>query len=153
MTEIKTDELARNAARNAIARHIEEMEPEAEGGYLADRLLNDIITTVTWETGVNAAGVPVRRYVLRGEWEVDPAPPVHFPRKGDVVAFLPEHDEDVATSGLGVVPAGSEWVVRSVPVINRTRQYALLFITQPEWPQGSYITATSKTVRIVRRTS
>jgi len=68
----RTDKTARDAALNAIAAHVEQEEPEAQGDYCATRLLDDLITSVTWERDVNANGVPVRRYVLRGAWEVDP---------------------------------------------------------------------------------
>jgi hypothetical protein len=36
--------------------------------------------TVTWERTVDEHGQPVRRYVLRGEWEVDPEPPTGKPQ-------------------------------------------------------------------------
>ena len=45
-----------------------------------------------WETDINANGVPVRRYVLRGEWEVDPQPPAYVPLPGDVVRFADRRD-------------------------------------------------------------
>lgn len=108
MTEVKTpgapetDVLARNAARNAIAAHIENMEPEAEGGYLADLLLNDLIEAVTWERDVNSAGVAVRRYVLRGEWEVDPTAKTAQIVRGDVVIYQDRRDD------------GREWTVENV---------------------------------------
>lgn len=68
----RTDEIARNVALHAIADHIRCEDSDADGQYCASRLLDDIITSVTWERDVNSAGVPVRRYVLRGEWLVDP---------------------------------------------------------------------------------
>jgi hypothetical protein len=86
MTEIKdpsgprTDELARNAALHALADLTENAGPDLnEDGVgsteenamrIADHILG--AHGVTWERDVNAAGVPVRRYVMRGEWTVDP---------------------------------------------------------------------------------
>lgn len=108
MTEIKTpgapgtDVLARNAARNAIAAHIENTEPEAEGGYLADLLLNDLIEAVTWERDVNSVEVAVRRYVLRGSWEVDPTAKTAQIVRGDVVVYGDRRDD------------GREWTVEHV---------------------------------------
>jgi hypothetical protein len=61
MTE-KTDELARNAAYNALTEVI---------GWGAARNVTKG-HTVTWERDVNEHGQPVRAYVLRGAWEVDP---------------------------------------------------------------------------------
>jgi hypothetical protein len=73
----RTDELARNAALHALTDAIREVGynfygsgPEGDPEVVAGRLTSD--HTVTWETDVNSAGVPVRRYVMRGEWEVDP---------------------------------------------------------------------------------
>lgn len=75
----RTDELARNAALHDIANHIEGEDSEADGQYCANRLLDDMVASVTWETDVSSAGVPVRRYVLRGGWEVDPLGPRTVP--------------------------------------------------------------------------
>lgn len=76
----RTDELARNAARNALAEAIRRVGynfygagPEGDPDVVAEHLTND--HTVTWETDVSSAGAPVRRYVLRGAWEVDLNPP------------------------------------------------------------------------------
>lgn len=71
----KTDELARNAARNTLAdianRRIEEDALAYNiHRYIADSVVNT--HTVTWERVVNEHGKAVRRYVLRGAWEVDP---------------------------------------------------------------------------------
>jgi hypothetical protein len=62
----RTDELARNAAFNALLEILDERSAHT----VADE------HTVTWERDVNANGQPVRRYVLRGAWEVDPEPSV-----------------------------------------------------------------------------
>ncbi len=154
MTEIQNDALAANAARNAIRDmilHSDGTGSDAVGTtaeVVADQMVLD--HAVTWETDVNAAGIPVRRYVLRGEWEVDPAPPVHLPRKGDVVMFREEGDTGIVTRNHGVVPAGSAWVVQEV---SYALSYALLLLAQPEWPEGTHISATAAMVRIVRRAS
>lgn len=73
----KTDELARNAARNALIIPIGSItdgtgitEDSEVIGAIADTVTRN--HTVTWERDVNANEVPVRRYVLRGAWEVDP---------------------------------------------------------------------------------
>lgn len=82
MTE-KTDPMAENHARNALADLIAEgpvLDPD--NGY-EDQLTNaDLIArahTVTWErvanpNGQDSAGndVYLRRYAMRGPWEVDP---------------------------------------------------------------------------------
>jgi hypothetical protein len=75
MTE-KTDELARNAARNAVRDLLADEDcsrvmPDGDG---AERVADWVMSgfTVTWERNVNEHGQPVRRYVLRGAWEVDP---------------------------------------------------------------------------------
>lgn len=71
----RTDELARNAALHAIADAIRDLgfSFNAVAPLVAEHLTTN--NTVTWETDVNSAGVPVRRYVLRGAWEVNPNPP------------------------------------------------------------------------------
>jgi hypothetical protein len=69
MTE-KTDELARNAARNAFRDMLSQRIPGVESEMIADVLAST--HTVTWERDVNEHGQPVRAYVLRGAWEVDP---------------------------------------------------------------------------------
>jgi hypothetical protein len=85
----RTDELARNAALHALADAIragsdgvgangEWHFPEPED--LAAGALPDLADSILWETDVNSAGVPVRRYVLRGAWEVNPAPVRGVPR-------------------------------------------------------------------------
>lgn len=73
----KADELARNAARNALIIPIGSItdgtgitEDSEVIGAIADTVTRN--HTVTWERDVNANEVPVRRYVLRGAWEVDP---------------------------------------------------------------------------------
>lgn len=74
-----TDELARNAARNDLrdlvaASSVDLTEdgvgsPEENAGRIADQIV--AAHAVRWEHDVNDAGVTVRRYVLRGAWEVD----------------------------------------------------------------------------------
>lgn len=80
MTEIRdpgtpdNDEIARNVALHAIAEQLD-ANPYRDGDYEgAVGTAADVLRkmTVTWERDVNSAGVPVRRYVLRGAWEVDP---------------------------------------------------------------------------------
>ena len=74
----RANELARNAAMHALADlHREYTGPLGDGSTDAERVAKSIADnhTVTWETDINSAGVPVRRYVLRGAWEVDPNPP------------------------------------------------------------------------------
>lgn len=67
----RTDVLAENAALTQLINLLTEDdcplgEPQGAASYLL------AAHTVTWERGRNGAGVAVRRYVLRGEWEVDP---------------------------------------------------------------------------------
>lgn len=74
-----TDELARNAARNALADIVAASpvdlnedgvgSTEENAGRIADLIA--ATHSVRWEHDVNDAGVTVRRYVLRGAWEVD----------------------------------------------------------------------------------
>jgi hypothetical protein len=77
MTEIqdpgapRTDLLAWNAARNTIRDEIDHhFETPGTAESIAEAVMD--AHTVTWERDVNEHGVAVRRYVLRGEWEVDP---------------------------------------------------------------------------------
>lgn len=78
----RTDEMARGAAY----RQIEELIRQADDlcnaeprltigvvGEAASAVVSEHV--VTWERDVNANGVPVRRYVLRGMWQVDPEAP------------------------------------------------------------------------------
>lgn len=71
---VKSDELARNAARNAIRDMLDgaagDGAPAGRCGPVADHLTRH--HDVTWERDVNSAGMAVRRYVMRGEWTVDP---------------------------------------------------------------------------------
>jgi hypothetical protein len=70
----RTDELARNAALNAIT-DVLFAAPINQASHAVASLNAAAVTwdhTVTWERDVNEHGVPVRRYVLRGAWEVDP---------------------------------------------------------------------------------
>lgn len=62
MREIN-DAFAYNAAYNTLLRLI---------GETAAHAVLDAHPSVRWEREVNGRGVAVRRYVLRGEWEVDP---------------------------------------------------------------------------------
>lgn len=74
-----TDELARNAARNALADIVGaaavDLTEDGVGNTEenAGRIADEIVAThsTRWEHDVNDAGVTVRRYVLRGAWEVD----------------------------------------------------------------------------------
>lgn len=72
----RTDELARNAAFRALTDLIG--RESGEGVLLTYATPAQIAAhltathTVTWERDVNAGEVAVRRYVLRGAWEVDP---------------------------------------------------------------------------------
>ena len=97
-----TDELARNAVRNTIADRLADAfdTGDIHAGIVADTIADE--HTVTWETDINAAGVPVRRYVLRGEWEVDPEPAPTL-AAGDVVSVKSSDD-------------GREWTVGRMPV-------------------------------------
>jgi hypothetical protein len=81
MTE-KTDELARNAALHAIGdavsgsldyatRHAYDYGASVNTQLVTDAVIG-LAASVTWEREVNEHGQPVRRYVLRGAWEVDP---------------------------------------------------------------------------------
>lgn len=67
----QTDESARYAALHAIAHVIGREDDEVDDYRIADLILAEHVSA-TWERDVNSAGVPVRRYVLRGPWEVDP---------------------------------------------------------------------------------
>lgn len=73
----RTDELARNAALHVLSDAIGAegysayaMGQDADPERVASGILDS--HTVTWETDINSAGVSVRRYVLRGGWDVDP---------------------------------------------------------------------------------
>jgi hypothetical protein len=149
MTETKdpgaprTDELARNVALHALADAI------GAAGYAAyemgadadpERVANDILGThtVTWERDINSAGVPVRRYVMRGEWTVDPEPPAYQPQVGDIVLW--EDDED-------------EWEVRGIPYSASLNGYMLVLIARPDWARGQFMSTTASRLKIVRRPS
>lgn len=69
----ESDELARNAARNGIRDMLDggggDGVSAGRAGPVADHLAR--YHSVTFERDVNSAGVPVRRYAMRGEWVVD----------------------------------------------------------------------------------
>lgn len=145
-----TDELARNAAINAISCELLNSGVSTNPG-LTDRIGYALAAmhAITWETDINANGVPVRRYVLRGEWEVDPTPPAYIPEKGDVVRLL--GDEPVMTND-GEFPADAEWIISAVPfTVSHDPDYTLILLRQPSWAEGKYINATAGTVEILRR--
>jgi hypothetical protein len=132
----RTDELARNAAFHALEDllNTDSGHPHSYAAYIvADA------HAVTWEHDVNAAGVAVRRYVLRGAWEVDPEPPCHLPRKGDIVGYDDEEFGD------------GEWEVRAVPFSARTEPDSVLFLARPDWARSKYINVTARQVEILRR--
>jgi len=109
----QTDELARNAAYNTIRlAHVDATGPHGDGQTDCERMARYMVDehTVTWERDINSAGVAVRRYVLRGAWEVDPENRVsrtspsaggHVLRARDVVRFADRRD------------GGREWTVQS----------------------------------------
>lgn len=66
----RTDPLAENQANNAVA-DVFRSELDDDTAYRLAKTLTRTHPT-TWERDRNGAGVAVRRYVLRGEWEVDP---------------------------------------------------------------------------------
>lgn len=152
MTEIKdpgtpaTDELARNAALNAIVDQLVSMPPiDAEDYATYERTRAGVLGllsthTVTWERDVNANGVAVRCYVLRGPWEVDPEPqPVRI-QKGDIVRY-DDHE----------FGAHDDWIVTSVPLRGRKAGESLLFLKRPEWIHGSYVNTGEHMVTLIRR--
>jgi hypothetical protein len=102
MTEIqdpgvpRTDPMAENAARNALT----EVIGGAGGKYIAASVLSCHVAT--WERDVNSAGVPVRRYVLRSEWLVDPDAITELIFPGDTVTYRDRRDD------------GREWTVGHV---------------------------------------
>lgn len=112
----RTDEMARNAALHNLTNQAEMFVDRhaalGSGGaqHVADWILQG--HTVTWETDVNANGVPVRRYVMRGEWEVDSVALTDLPRPGDLVAYPENLDAEIHTINHGVIPPGQEWIVR-----------------------------------------
>lgn len=121
------------------------------GTSRADQILDSHV--VTWETDINANGVPVRRYVLRGEWEVDPRPPTYQPEVGDVVNYLT--DEPVITRN-GEIPRWAEWTVSSVVWQDRANPgSSLILIRQPHWGEGQGVDAcintSARMLKIVRR--
>jgi hypothetical protein len=81
-----------------------------------EHLRSELFTSITWETDINANGVPVRRYVLRGEWEVDPQPPAYEPEWGDVVRFADRRDD------------GREWIVSEPQGADYRR-----LLSDPKW--------------------
>lgn len=106
-----TDRLAENAAQNALE---DLMRPTVARAIVGAH-------TVTWERGVSAAGVPVRRYVLRGGWEVDPQPmPAERPiGRGDVVCFTDRRD------------GGREWSVGETRVTTAGGLRTIVSMTAP----------------------
>lgn len=96
-------------------------------------------TDAHFEYRVNGNGVAERRVAVASEWEVDPAPPLHLPEKGDVVEYLDAADGE------------GEWEVRAVPWVAQHDGYALLLLARPDWPEGKYMNTTAQMVRIVRR--
>lgn len=161
MTEIEiqipgapfTDPLAANTAMHALADVLDD-NPFHDGDRDSAEQTAAALTwhhAVTFEHDINSNGVPVRRYVLHGRWSVDPQPPVHLPRKGDVVAF-PEHlDGAIETINYGLIVPGQEWIVQAVPYANRKEGFALLQLALAAWPKGVYISESSRNVQIMRR--
>lgn len=108
MTE-RTDPMAENAASNALTDRAEMFVDRhaaiGSAGQVAEWIIGAHV--VTWERDVNEKGVPVRRYVMRSEWEVDLEPRTdHDPnahlRAGDTVVYLDRRDD------------GRLWTVQSV---------------------------------------
>jgi len=107
-----TDELARNAARNAIADLLLSAldgtsftEDYESTSVLADTAVRN--HTVTWEREVNEANVPVRRYVLRSAWEVDPEGLAHTPIPAALKPrFALEADAVAAMVAAGLIEMG-----------------------------------------------
>lgn len=155
----KTDELARNAAIRALFdRFTSDWETGAENATA----VADVVTSthsVTWERDVNANGVPVRRYVMLGEWEVDPeaaaqkraepapvrvgdvatAPSLTDYARGDVVRYADRRD------------GGREWTVCGPTKPANLAQY--LKLTSPgdgEFAETVLLVPTNQ-VELVRR--
>lgn len=135
----ETDHLARAAARNTLTDCGLGEGTAALGEILAAH-------SFTWETDINANGVPVRRYVMRGEWEVDPTPPAPVVATGDVVTYGEE-----VTTVYGIYRAGTEWIVSAVPYKALDPGQSIIYLRQENWAPGSYINTTAKCVRIVSR--
>jgi hypothetical protein len=105
------------------------------------RLMLEAFPSAQFVQDVNAAGVPVRRLVVHGEWEVDPNPPaVPQVERGDVVHYVDrefgEHDD---------------WTVMAVPVSAANPGDSLVLLTRAEWDEGAYVNTAARNVRIVSR--
>jgi hypothetical protein len=124
MTET-TDEIARNVAYNRLLDILDERSAHT----VADT------HTVTFERTVNEHGQPVRRYVLRGAWEVDPNPPTHMARQGDIVRFRDRERGE------------GEWTVAGAPYTAASEGYQILALSRG----GVRDYTTLAEVEIVRR--
>lgn len=73
----QNDPLAAEWARAAIIEMVLGEDGRTVGptvaGIISSAFADDHL--IAWERSVNSAGVPVRRYVARSAWEVDPAAP------------------------------------------------------------------------------
>jgi hypothetical protein len=144
MTEtIKTDELARNAAYNAIRlEHVDATGPHGDGLRDCERMARYVVDshTVTWERDANENGVPVRRYVLRGAWEVDPEPRAVRIQKGDVVRY-----DDIEFG------PHDDWIVTSVPFKTLEPGLSIVLVRRPEWINDEYVNTSERMVTLIRR--
>lgn len=155
MTEIKdpgaprTDALAENQALSTVTETLLSTldgtsftEDEESASFIAAAVVRN--HTVTWETDINSEGVPVRRYVLRGTWEVDPDS-AELPRVGDTVRYRAGYDQEIQTIDHGTVPEGSDWIVFSVLGMG------IALLGMPGWPKEHYINTGVGRLEIVKR--
>jgi len=111
------------------------ISPEGRGSWtdagpaqIAAQVTNN--HTVTWERDVNANGVPVRRYVLRGMWQVDPEAPRpeaamtvkdvrdHLPiRKDDIVRYRDGRDYGRRWTVASLIPTRDVLDNRSISIV------------------------------------
>jgi hypothetical protein len=170
MTEIKhtdpgapkTDELARNAALHALADLIGQ---ESQSGVLMTYASPEQIAaqiaaahTVTWERDVSPTGVPVRQYVLRGAWEVDPEAP-----RPDVVMTvkdirdeLPEpedcvHRGDVVSYDDWHFGHFDDWKVSAVLYKARDPRRSVIKLQRPGWRDEWFVSTLAGEVQVIRR--
>lgn len=152
MTEIKdpgaprTDELARNAALHALddavriaADRVTEWPRQTAtvGTEAASAILDS--HTVTWERDVNANGVAVRRYVLRGAWEVVPESQPTPIGHGDTVRYRDRRD------------GGREWYVHGTPIRDVLDNHMVSMTSAGEDDVAEHRYARAGELEVVRR--
>lgn len=144
----RMEPLAFERLRTLIA---DELGEKPYASDLALRLATQLFSSMRFDHDINSHGVPARRVLAYGQWEVDPNPPKHHVQTGDIVCFVEHEDGEVETLNYGRVPPGQAWTVSGVLFKALDPSSSLLKLKLPEWPDSSFITALGGNVVIMKR--